>query len=329
MAERSGNYSQSVDITPVGLLEVDRTVYNWFDIKHPTMINGRKVPVLFGSWERWAQIQGNREDENLNTLRDQNGMVKLPMISITRGDVTFDDDRYVRKDQNGFPDVTVVKKIATSKFDKSERVPFQEFQLVQTGGNTRNYKSNLPVYEVQTIPYPDFINLNYTISFWSSYISHVNKFHEMVWQDAYPTDFEYKGHRFYANIDTQSDEGNIENFSDEERIIRHTFNMQVSAYLIPKSNVKISRSFTKISLQEAVIDATAMEEKLNGERISLDEIIETDRRANEYNKNLIYGGNNTVTAFSIDGDNVVVTEDGEFVIAFDLADDSQVIFDGR
>ena len=103
MAERSGNYSQSIEVTPVGLLEVDRTVYNWFDVKHPTLINGRKVPVLFGSWERWAQIQGNKADENLNNLRDQNGMIKLPMISITRGDVTFDDNRYVRKDKNGFP----------------------------------------------------------------------------------------------------------------------------------------------------------------------------------------------------------------------------------
>ena len=53
----------------------------------------------------------------------------------------------------------------------------------------------------------------------------------MVWQDVtYPTDFEYQGHRFYASIDTQSDEGNVENFSDEERIIRHTFNMNVNVF---------------------------------------------------------------------------------------------------
>ena len=32
MAERSGDYSQSIEVTPVGLLEVDRTVYIWFDV---------------------------------------------------------------------------------------------------------------------------------------------------------------------------------------------------------------------------------------------------------------------------------------------------------
>ena len=326
MAERSGDYSQSIEVTPVGLLEVDRTVYNWFDVKHPTLINGRKVPVLFGSWERWAQIQGNKADENLNNLRDQNGMIKLPMISITRGDVTFDDNRYVRKDKNGFPDVTVVKKIATSKFDKSERVPFQEPYIKNTGGGTRNYKRAYPVYEVQSIPYPDFITINYTISFWSSYISHVNKFHEMVWQDAYPTDFEYQGHRFYASIDTQSDEGNVENFSDEERIIRHTFNMNVNAYLIPRSNVKISRSFTKIVLDESVIDLEALEETVDGEKLTFDEILARQRRPNEYSRNVQYP-QEVVHAFSIDGDNIVITEDGEYVVAFDLGD--AVFFDGR
>ena len=327
MAERSGNYSQSVEVTPVGLLEVDRTVYNWFDVKHPTSINGRKVPVLFGSWERWAQIQGNKADENLNNLRDQNGMIKLPMISITRGDVTFDDSRYVRKDQNGYPDVAVVKRIASSKFDKSERVPFQEPYIKNTGGGTRNYSRSLPVYEVQTIPYPDFITLNYTISFWSSYISHVNKFHEMVWQDAYPSDFEYQGHRFYAYIDTQSDEGNVENFSDEERIIRHTFNMTVNAYLIPKSNVKFSRSFTKVSLDESVVDLEALEETVAGEKIRLDEMLARQSKPNQYNRNLQYGTESLVSAFSIDGDNIVITEDGDFVVAFDLSE--AIVFDGR
>ena len=327
MAERSGDYSQSIEVTPVGLLEVDRTVYNWFDVKHPTLINGRKVPVLFGSWERWAQIQGNKADENLNNLRDQNGMIKLPMVSITRGDVTFDDNRYVRKDKNGFPDVTVVKKIATSKFDKSERVPFQEPYIKNTGGGTRNYKRAYPVYEVQSIPYPDFITINYTISFWSSYISHVNKFHEMVWQDAYPTDFEYQGHRFYASIDTQSDEGNVENFSDEERIIRHTFNMNVNAYLIPRSSVKINRSFTKVVLDESVVDLEALEETVDGEKLTFDEILARQRKPNQYNSNLQYGAESVVSAFSIDGDNIVITEDGEYVVAFDLSD--AVVFDGR
>ena len=149
----------------------------------------------------------------------------------------------------------------------------------------------------------------------------------MVWQDAYPTDFEYQGHRFYASIDTQSDEGNVENFSDEERIIRHTFNMNVNAYLIPRSSVKINRSFTKVVLDESVVDLEALEETVDGEKLTFDEILARQREPNQYNNNLQYGAESIVSAFSIDGDNIVITEDGEYVVAFDLSD--AVIFDGR
>tara|TARA_R100001079_G_C4369161_1_gene118298 strand:- start:252 stop:644 length:393 start_codon:yes stop_codon:yes gene_type:complete len=110
----------------------------------------------------------------------------------------------------------------------------------------------------------------------------------MVWQDAYPTDFEFQGHRFYAYIDTQSDEGNVENFSDEERIIRHTFNMTVNAYLIPRSNVQFSRSFTKISLQENVVDSEDLDAIVNREKNRLDSSLAKERKINPYDKKTPY-----------------------------------------
>ena len=93
MAERISGQHKSIDVEGIGLLEIDRTVYNWFNNKHPTLINARKVPVVFGSWERWAQMQGNKEDENLNSQRDHKGMIKLPIISISRGNVEYDKDK--------------------------------------------------------------------------------------------------------------------------------------------------------------------------------------------------------------------------------------------
>ena len=168
MAERISGQHRSVDVEGVGLLEIDRTVYNWFNNKHPTLINARKVPVVFGSWERWAQMQGNKEDENLNSQRDHKGMIKLPIISISRGDVAFDNERYVTKDKNNNPAVTIIKRIAAAQFNPNERIPFQSKHKV-AGGDGPIYSSNAPVYEVQTIPYPDFINITYTVNFWSLY----------------------------------------------------------------------------------------------------------------------------------------------------------------
>tara|TARA_Y100000034_G_scaffold131153_1_gene191292 strand:- start:2394 stop:3371 length:978 start_codon:yes stop_codon:yes gene_type:complete len=309
MAEKVNAEHRSIDAEGVGLLEIDRTVFNWFNQKHPTSINGRKVPVVFGAWERWAQMQGNKEDENLNNQRDQKGMLKLPIISINRGDVAFDNDRFIRKDKYNTPDVTIIKKIAPAPWDQNLRLPFQEKYIRNTGGGTRNWVRNAPVYEVQTIPYPDFINITYTVNFWSSYISHVNKFHEMVWQDAYPTDFSYNGHRFYASIDTQSDEGNIENFSDEERIIRHTFNMNVSAYIIDSNpKIKVNRTANQIKLQEAVVDASML--VLPGEDypVTLDAIVEAGELAHKFNANLALG-DQAVYAITTEDGNMLLTED--------------------
>ena len=318
MAERISGQHRSVDVEGVGLLEIDRTVYNWFNNKHPTLINARKVPVVFGSWERLAQIQGNKEDENLNSQRDHKGMIKLPIISISRGDVAFDNERYVTKDKNNNPAVTIIKRIAAAQFNPNERIPFQSKHKV-AGGDGPIYSSNAPVYEVQSVPYPDFVNITYTISFWSSYVSHVNKFHEMVWQDAYPTDFEYNGHRFFASIQTQSDEGNVENFSDEERIIRHTFDMNVQAYLLDiNPKIKIERTVTKIAIQELVIDATEIRTTRDGASLTLDELVETGERIDFYNRGLKTDIDDTVYAITTEDGEIVVTET-DLIIAGDLA----------
>ena len=310
MATKISGQHKSVDIDRVGLLEIDRTVFNWFNNKHPTLINARKVPVVFGAWERWAQMQGNTEDENLNSQRDPKGMIKLPIISISRGDVDFADERYVRKDQNGEPSVTVIKRIASSQFDPSQRVAFQQNHFVPDGAFGRRNDRMAPVYEVQSIPYPDFINVTYTVNFWSSYISHVNKFHEMVWQDAYPTDFEYNGHRFFASIDTQSDEGNIENFSDEERIIRHTFNMNVQAYLLDTNpKVKINRTVTKIVVSEVIVDASALPTERDGFKYTLDDIVEAGERVDFHNRGLRTDQDDTVYAITTEAGEIVITAD--------------------
>jgi|TARA_R110000824_G_scaffold159940_1_gene334542 hypothetical protein len=318
MAQRISGEHRSVDVEGVGLLEIDRTVYNWFNYKHPTQINARKVPVVFGSWERWAQMQGNKEDENLNNQRDHKGMIKLPIISISRGDVSFDNERFVRKTENNDPAVTIIKRIAAAQFDPDQRIDFQSKHAIASGDGPR-YSANAPVYEVQSVPYPDFVNITYTISFWSSYVSHVNKFHEMVWQEAYPTDFEYNGHRFFASIQTQSDDGNVENFSDEERIIRHTFNMEVSAYLLDiNPKIKIDRTVTKIAIQELVIDTDEIKTTRDGHDLTLPDIVETGERIDFYNRGIRTDVDDTIYAITTEDGEILITE-SELAIAGDLA----------
>tara|TARA_S200002703_G_scaffold2706_2_gene4175 strand:- start:3213 stop:4028 length:816 start_codon:yes stop_codon:yes gene_type:complete len=266
MAERKSELSKVIEIEEVNILSIDKAVYDWFDKKHPTIIKGRKVPVLFGGWERFAQMQGNKEDETLNNLRDHNGMLKLPIISIRRGDIEPNNNRFRKLTVDGEPSITIKKKIAPSNFNKERSVPFQKID--DKGLKVGNES---PVYEVHRVPFPDFINVPYTITFWSSYVKDSNYFSDKIWGEYFLDDMEYNGYYFYAYFNTSSNDNNTQDFSGEERIIRTTYELQLEAYLIAKNEIKIDRTPSKIILEERFV---GIDEELDTGQ-SIDEIIST------------------------------------------------------
>jgi len=267
MAERKNERSKVLEFDEVNILSIDKAVYDWFDKKHPTIIKGRKVPILFGSWERFAQMQGNKEDDSLNNLRDHKGMLKLPIISIRRGDIEPNSQRYRAVNQDGDPGIYISKRIAKSSFDKNRRIPFS--QLTDGGHNDT---SEEPVYEIQKLPYPDFIDVPYTVTFWSSYIKDSNVFTDKIWGQYFLDDMEYKGYFFYASIMNSTNNNNEQDFSSQERIIRTTYNLKLEAYLISKNEIKIEKTPSKIFFEEQIINASNnVEEGVT----TLDEIIST------------------------------------------------------
>tara|TARA_Y100000310_G_C20583162_1_gene764021 strand:- start:156 stop:971 length:816 start_codon:yes stop_codon:yes gene_type:complete len=253
MAEKKSNEAQTNPVEEAQILEVDRAVYNWFKNTNKIVIDSRSVPVIFGAWERFAQIQGNKTDRNIDEIRDKSGKIKLPMISIKRGDITPNEERYLSLNKDSEPYIVYQKKIATSKFDR-RRVPFTKKWIA---GNSSRYLTSAPVYEAYLIPYPTFINLNYTITFWASYIKHANMFHDIIWNQYRVSNMKSGDWFFYSYFDGSTDESNTEDFSTEERIIRHSFNLQIEAYLINKDDVKVSRTPSKFVFEETLLDADA------------------------------------------------------------------------
>jgi hypothetical protein len=270
MATPSNVHQKSIEFDEVTLFSIDKAVYDWFNTKHPTNVKGRKTPVTFGAWERFAQMQDNKYDDNLNRMRDPSGMLILPMISIRRGDVTYNNDRFVFQQADGSPRIEISRRVAASNFDANRRVPFDGPHMYSS--NRR--RSDAPVMEIATVPYPDFITIPYTITFWASYVRHANYFNDRMWQNAYPTDLTYKGYYFYAFIDSGSNESNEENYTDEERIIRNSFTMTVEGYLLKKSDVNVTRTASKMLMSEGYIEQPAM--TTPGYK-SIDEIITHER----------------------------------------------------
>jgi len=270
MATPSNKHQKSIEFDEVSLFSIDRAVYDWFNTKHATNIQGRKAPVTFGSWERFAQMQDNKYDDNLNRMRDPSGMLILPMISIRRGDVTYNTDRFVFQQATGAPRIEISRRVAMSNFDADRRVPFDGPHMYSTGRR----RSDAPVMEIATVPYPDFVNIPYTITFWASYVRHANYFNDRMWQNAYPTDLTYKGYYFYAFIDSSTNENNEENYTDEERIIRSSFTMTVDGYLLKKNDVNVTRTASKMIMSEGYTEAPRVDTP--GHK-SIDEILTHER----------------------------------------------------
>jgi len=270
MATPSNVHQKSIEFDDVTLFSIDKAVYDWFNTKHATNIRGRKVPVTFGSWERFAQMQDNKYDDNLNRMRDPSGMLILPMVSIRRGDVTYNTERFVFQQADGAPRIKISERVAMSNFDANRRVPFDGPHIYSADRR----RSDAPVMEIATVPYPDFVTIPYTITFWASYVRHANYFNDKIWQNAYPTDLTYKGYYFYAFIDSGTNENNEENYTDEERIIRSSFTMTVDGYLLKKNDVNVTRTASKMIMSEGYVEQPAM--PTPGHK-SIDEILTHER----------------------------------------------------
>lgn len=238
MAELKNDEQTSINIDQVRLLEIDKAVKSWLTEEISPMINGRKVPVLFGSWERFAQMQGTKNDDGLDTLRDKNGMLKLPIISIRRSDVSPGQERYKKTSIDGQPYIKISKKIAHAKFD-NKRVPFK--------------KDGRAVYEIQKIPWPAFIDINYSATFWSSFIKHSNIIHSKIWANCKPY-VNYNGFFFYSTVTSSSDESNLDDFTTEERIIKNNYSIEVQAYLIDTDKIITNRTVSQFTFGETILD---------------------------------------------------------------------------
>jgi hypothetical protein len=246
LAEKKLPEQSSSEIDQIHIFEIDKAFFTYFNDKNPMKINGRKVPVLFGSWERFAQMQGNKDDENINSLRDKNGMLKLPIISINRESTEYNELRYHFIDNQGEPSIEFQKNIAESKFD-DRRVPFTEKWKV---GNY--YKKTEPVYEIHKLPYPMFVNVNYTVTFWASYVKHANQFYHFMWQNRYPNNIEYNGYYFFTTMLDSAKEGNEDDYSQDERVIQYSYEFEVQAYFVDKEKIEINRTTSKILFEEKV-----------------------------------------------------------------------------
>lgn len=256
------NNTTDYQIPGVGIEDVDVSLFNLFDkdigfrdrsiYSADQKIAIQKPLVIFASGEKFAVAK------RLKPPRDKNQKLLLPAISIRRTSLTQTEDDLNGRGINQTTGLLQIKR----RFDPQDK-NYQSLinklalkNMVDLPTSNRNNvgelkndvdiingalltnKTNNNLIEVITIPQPQFFTATYEVTFWTNYSQHMNYLIETYLSSFLPqirghklnTD---KGYWFMAYTeDSFTNQENFDDFSEDTRIIRYSFNVSVKGYIL-------------------------------------------------------------------------------------------------
>lgn len=268
----------------IRLEDVDRGVKRWFDKVADVSVgypdgSRRKVPIKFSSGERWVSAADRQG------VRDKNGQLILPVIHIHREN--FDPTEGGSALGSNVPRMQVARLVSektSALANLDQRRPISQRRL-RDGA----------VYEIVTIPFPVTGKSNYKVSVHAQSMQQMNEIIEKIlrqleyfdvpsfvislgaaddrpvqsgegstelvphdmstYEERQPLDDYY----FVGYLDSDwSDQGNLDEFTDQERIIELGFGfyVPVALQLDPEGNqpaVHVERTAFAVRLGEETV----------------------------------------------------------------------------
>ena len=273
--------SEIYEIQPSTLETIDFALFDFINDKmnnrSTTNEGWKKVPVIWVSSER-AFLSKNNKD-----LRDNDGTLKLPLITIERTSVAKDlnfKGAYYGNPVN-FTDPTRGGRISISKRivkDKTNNFAVADnIKNLDGVRRTPNGQAHFPikdnkkiVYETLNMPMPVFLTINYVVTVRSQYIQQMNELTTpFATLGGHINSFLIKKdeHRYETFVQSDFALGNnISNLGVDERIYDTKFNFKVLGYIIGEAP---NGDRPKIIKTE-----NAVEVKIPRERVILGEIPE-------------------------------------------------------
>jgi hypothetical protein len=196
----------------ITLLDVDTTIIEHLDKTiSPTVIAGgeqKKVPIIFGSPERWKAIQKDGAE------RDQRGRIQLPFIMLKRNTIQRNDQLIT--------------------FNRYLNMPFQRAYSEKNQYDRFSVCNNVqkPVTEVYNVTMPDHIIVPYECMVWTDYVEQNNAVIEAI--NFSTEDYWGDERRFKFRTSISDYSINTELPDGDSRTVRTTFTIQVFAYLLPE-----------------------------------------------------------------------------------------------
>lgn len=274
-----------------GIEDVDKALFSLFEKQLKLTVHDsktgavKKAPVIFASGERYALFQKNKP------IRDNNQTIILPLVVIRRtgleqnvaDDITgrginqqtgelvikrrlSSNDRAYQNLVNklGIPNQVDVAQSDTDEgsLGTDRKIKSHEFDLTTIEGGYLNPILDSNVWEIITIPSPQFYSATYEITFWTQYTIHMNQMIQQLMAAYLPqggTALKIEtaqGYWFIAKVanNQYNSEDNSEDYGEEERLIKYTFNIVVPAAFIPGSNTLGIQAATRRYISAPVVD---------------------------------------------------------------------------
>lgn len=212
-AKQISRKNDKVKNITVGIKDIDEAIYYYFnEVLQPTVTQNAKsikVPLVYGSPERWAAMQKD------GYYRDKNGKMQAPLIVFRRDTIEKNRQLGNKLDGNNPTNFGIFKK----KFSKKN--------IYDRFGVLNNRK---PVEEYYAVAIPDYVNIAYSCIIFTDYVEQNNKIIEGInfasdsyWGD--PNKF-----RFRAQINTYTTSAEIVQGND--RIIKTEFTINLLGHII-------------------------------------------------------------------------------------------------
>lgn len=257
--------SPSLDFTipPVGIEDIDIAIHRLFDQTigfNIFMVNATRGPqqvkkpyVIFATGERFAVAK------RLKPPRDKNKVLILPAISIRRTSIEQSPDDITGRGMNQYTGALTIKrklspedrnyqnlvnkdgiKNMLSNMPQTRRETGENRNSIEVrqGGLLQSNLNNNNIYEIITIPQPQFFTAKYEIVFWTNYTQHMTYLIQTYMSSFLP---QFRGHKLETDKgywflsqteDSFANGENIDQFEGEERLIKYTFTVNVKGYLL-------------------------------------------------------------------------------------------------
>ena len=218
----------------VGLQDIDESIMYYFsEVIEPTVIQNNKkvkVPIMYGSPERWANVQKD------GALRDKNGKFMAPLIMVKRTSLSKDRSLTNKVDANNPSNFIVVKNGYTR-----ENV-YDNFSVLTNRRPKEEYYATIV---------PEFVTITYTCTAFTDYVDQMNKIIEAAnfAEDSYWGDA--AKFMFRARIDTFGT--TVEVGTGTDRVVTTNFDVTLKGYVIPEVKQSEINNFRKFFSKSQLI----------------------------------------------------------------------------